>query len=30
MSYFLSEIKSIDPVEVDVITFLKGEMAKMK
>lgn len=30
VSYFISEIKNIDPVEVDVISHLKGEMAKMK
>lgn len=30
VSYFISEIKNIDPVEVDVIAHLKGEMAKMK
>lgn len=30
VSYFISEIKNIDAVEVDVINHLKGEMAKMK
>lgn len=30
VSYFLSEIKKIDPVEVDVIVHLKSEMAKLK
>jgi len=30
VSYFISEIKSVDPVEVEVIKYLKGEMAKMK
>lgn len=28
VSLFLSDIKNIDPAEVEVITFLKGEMAK--
>lgn len=30
VSYLLSEIKQVDPIEVDVIIHLKGEMAKMK
>ena len=30
VSYLMSEIKQVDPVEVDVIIHLKGEMAKMK
>ena len=30
VSYYISEIKNIDPVEVDVIGILKSEMAKMK
>lgn len=30
VSYFISQIKNIDPVEVDVIGHLKSEMAKMK
>ncbi|MDC3351963.1 bifunctional phosphoglucose/phosphomannose isomerase [Crocinitomicaceae bacterium] len=30
VSYFMSELKNIDPVEVDVIGYLKAEMAKMK
>jgi glucose/mannose-6-phosphate isomerase len=30
VSYYLSEIKDIDPVEVDVISHLKSEMAKVK
>lgn len=29
VSFFLSEIKGIDPVEVEVISFLKSEMAKV-
>ncbi len=29
VSYLMAEIKKIDPVEVNVITHLKGEMAKM-
>lgn len=30
VSYYISEIKNIDPVEVNVIGHLKAEMAKMK
>jgi hypothetical protein len=30
VSYLMSEIKQIDPVEVDVISHLKDEMSKMK
>lgn len=30
VSYFISQIKNIDPNEVDIITHLKSEMAKMK
>ncbi|MGB1102861.1 MAG: bifunctional phosphoglucose/phosphomannose isomerase [Crocinitomicaceae bacterium] len=30
VSYFMSELKNIDPVEVDVIGYLKSEMAKMQ
>jgi glucose/mannose-6-phosphate isomerase len=29
VSYFISELKKVDPVEVDVISYLKSEMAKM-
>lgn len=29
VSQFLAELKQIDPVEVDVISFLKGELAKI-
>ncbi|MBD3636185.1 MAG: bifunctional phosphoglucose/phosphomannose isomerase [Crocinitomicaceae bacterium] len=28
VSYYLSELKGVDPVEVEVIAYLKGEMAK--
>ena len=29
VSYFISELKKVDPVEVDVISYLKSEMAKI-
>lgn len=29
VSFFISELKSVDPVEVDVIDFLKNEMSKL-